>query len=128
MPMPTPRLPVVLTVLGAISAMGLAGGVAYQSQDRADPALPSVTIDFRVLTDDGRPVLDLKPDEVELRIDGRPRPISSLRLFGEVSPRAAPPPANRRPRRLPATIGATADGTCSCSSRTSRLSPAASSR
>ena len=84
--MPTPRLPIVLTVLGAISAMGLAGGVAYQSQDRAGPALPSVTIDFRVLTDDGRPVLDLKPDEVELRIDGRQRPVSSLRLFGEVSP------------------------------------------
>ncbi len=38
------------------------------------------SVDFLVLTNDGKPVPDLKAEEVTLRLGGRPRPIKALRL------------------------------------------------
>ena len=35
-------------------------------------------VDFRALNADGQPVLDLKPEDLILRVDGRERPVSSL--------------------------------------------------
>lgn len=39
-----------------------------------------VTISFRALTDAGRPVPDLKPADLALKIDGKPREVKSLQL------------------------------------------------
>ena len=53
-----------------------------------------VTIDFRALTPDGQPVLDLKPADVALKIDGRAREIRSLDVIQTTagSPSPLPPP------------------------------------
>jgi VWFA-related protein len=40
----------------------------------------SVSLDFLALSADGRPVVDLKPEEITLKVDGRARAVSSLRL------------------------------------------------
>jgi hypothetical protein len=40
-----------------------------------------VRIDFRALTDEGQQVTDLKPEEVVLKVNGKPRQIQSLSVF-----------------------------------------------
>jgi len=59
-----------------------------------------VIIDFLATANDGRPVPDLKTEEISLRVDGRQRPVKSLKLVqvGAMSgasdkPAADPPPA-----------------------------------
>ena len=59
-----------------------------------------VSVDFRVLARDGSPVLDLKPEEVVLKVGGRERDIVALELVkagGDTPPppkgAKAPPPA-----------------------------------
>lgn len=44
-----------------------------------------VRIQFRALADDGRPIVDLRADEIALRINGKPRAISSLTLVQSTS-------------------------------------------
>src|SRR5262245_10760687 len=50
-----------------------------------------VSVDFSVIDAKGRPVSDLRPDEVVLKIDGQPRPISSLAFIGDTTTAASPP-------------------------------------
>jgi hypothetical protein len=65
-----------------------------------EPSLTMVSVDFRVLTRDGAPVLDLKPEEVVLKVGGRAREIVALELVkagGDTPPpskgaKAPPPP------------------------------------
>jgi hypothetical protein len=45
-----------------------------------EPSLTMVSVDFRVLARDGAPVLDLKPEEVVLKVGGRAREIVALEL------------------------------------------------
>ena len=56
-----------------------------------------VAVDFLALGKDGRPIPDLKPEEVALRIGGRPRPLQSLHLIdvsgGGSRPAMSPLPA-----------------------------------
>jgi hypothetical protein len=73
----------------------LATGVSAYPQAPAGGSEP-VTVSFLAIGRDGRPVLDLKSDEVQLRINGRPRTIKSLQRIDTVSdgkPAAAPLPA-----------------------------------
>jgi hypothetical protein len=49
-----------------------------------------VKIDFRALTEDGQQVGDLKPDEITLKVNGKPRQIQSLGVFHAVTAGAAP--------------------------------------
>src|SRR5262245_38007308 len=51
-----------------------------------------VSVDFSVVDAKGRPVPDLRPDEVVLKIDGQPRPISSLAFVGDTTATAVRPP------------------------------------
>jgi VWFA-related protein len=60
----------------------------------------TISVDFLALGRDGLPVLDLKPEEVQLRVDGKSRVLRSLTLMsvGEGSdtssrPTSEPPPA-----------------------------------
>jgi hypothetical protein len=41
----------------------------------------AVKIDFRALSDDGNQVTDLKPEDVALKVNGKPRQIQSLSVF-----------------------------------------------
>ena len=96
----------VLTRLSA--SLLLVGGVL------ASPALPHASspqqpagaqVVIRATGADGQPVLDLKPAEISLRIDGKPREVTKLELVRPLPSAAAPaPPATpaAAPSSLPA--------------------------
>ena len=62
------------------------GATPRQSPARGTP----VVIEFRAITEDGQPVLDLRPADVALKIDGRSREVTSLRLVESRAGGAAP--------------------------------------
>lgn len=55
------------------------------------------TISFRVFTDAGQPVLDLKPADISLKVDGKAREVRSLDLVTIGGGRAAGPAPSRPP-------------------------------
>ena len=65
--------------------LGAMGSVAGQrSQTPSSPAEAGqdlVVVDFLALRSDGRPIPDLKTEEVTLKVDGRTRTIRSLQLI-----------------------------------------------
>ncbi len=66
------------------------------SQSQAPNASRSptlVTVDFRVLARDGMPVRDLRPEEVSLKVKGRPRDIVAMQLVEVPTGAAARPRA-----------------------------------
>lgn len=65
-------------IVAAISPLALLA--ASGQKPPATTTALRVTVDFRVLTADGEPVLDLRPDELVLRVNGRARDVRSLRL------------------------------------------------
>jgi len=77
--------------------LAAAVGAAVPARADAQGAAPAL-VDFRAVTEAGDPVLDLKAEEVTLRVGGRPRPIRSLELVkvggdtGPVSVSPLPPP------------------------------------
>ena len=67
------------TVVLAWGAIGGAGGRARPSIEQAvAPAPDTIAIDFYAVTGDGQPVADLAADEVQVKLDGRPRPVKWL--------------------------------------------------
>jgi len=64
-------------------AAGIAGLLAQSAPIRAEKATsgPPLRITFRALTDDGQQVTDLKPGEVQLKVNGKPRPLQSLSVY-----------------------------------------------
>jgi hypothetical protein len=86
-------LPSALVVL-ALTPAAFAEASASKAAAAAQPAKGSapVRIDFRALTDEGQQVADLKPDEVSLKVNGKPRQIQSLSLMqGSVEPSSGGP-------------------------------------
>ncbi len=75
-------------------------GASLGGQQRELPGFKSgvdlVTIDLTVLTRGGEPIVDLGPSDVTVLVDGRPRPVVSLRLIrfesGQSVLRPEPPP------------------------------------
>ncbi|MFB3854636.1 MAG: hypothetical protein ACE148_12525 [Vicinamibacterales bacterium] len=59
------------------------------------PPGPVVTFEFRVVGEEGRPLLDLKPEELTVRVDGRTRELASLDLVRFAAP--GPPAEGERP-------------------------------
>ena len=51
-----------------------------QSQAPGTPSSTLVTVDFRVVTRDGTPIRDLRPEEVTLKVGRRPREIVAMQL------------------------------------------------
>ena len=87
-------------VVLALTAPAFAEASARKVPAAAQPAKASATVkvDFRALTEEGQQVGDLKPDEITLKVNGKPRKIQSLGLFrasaGDPAPggSALPPP------------------------------------
>jgi hypothetical protein len=73
--------------LGAAMASGFAAGQASPAQQAK--AVPAVALEFRALTADGDPVLDLKSQDVVLKVGGRVTDVLSLELVQRPS---GPPP------------------------------------
>lgn len=66
------------TGLLTIAAVSAAGRAALSS---AEAGGPPVAIDFRAALDDGRPVVDLKREDISLKVNGKVREIHSLQLI-----------------------------------------------
>ena len=72
-----------LSLVLTACAVGLSAQQSRPPQFRGGTDL--VAIDFLAVRDDGRPVTDLKADEIVLRVDGKPRDIRSFQ-FVKVAP------------------------------------------
>lgn len=82
-----------------VLSLAFAGGVLIAQQKPASPAgerVQGLLVDFIAVSPDGMPVTDLTAADVAVRINGRVRPIQSLRLMRVAAPPsadAAPPPS-----------------------------------
>ncbi|HET7217941.1 MAG TPA: hypothetical protein VFJ02_07825 [Vicinamibacterales bacterium] len=81
-----------------VAATGMSSPTAT-TRAQAPVSGEPLAVSFLAIGRDGRPILDLKGDEVELRINGRPRTIKSLQRVdagagspGEAAPPPLPPP------------------------------------
>lgn len=83
---------------------GLQSGPLAQSPAGGDP----VSVSFVTIGRDGRPILDLKPEEVQLRVDGRQRTLKSLDRIDAAS--AAGDAARPSGPPLPAPFGTNVAG------------------
>lgn len=99
----------VSAIAGVFLASGAprAGGVS-PVQGGAE----ALTVDFVAMSADGRPVADLKAEEVSLRVGGRNRAVKSLRLVKFDAPAGAGPSAG-----LPPPFATNADGAGGAASR-----------
>ena len=65
----------------AVCLAALTGGVFTHAQQRGAPperGVDLIAVDFAAVTDDGRPIEDLKAEEVSIRIGGKRRVVRSL--------------------------------------------------
>ena len=88
--MPVPTLRLRLAVVAATLAAALASRADAQPPAPLKAGVSLVSIDFLALGRDGRPVPDLRADEVTLRIGGRPRPVEGLNAIDVTTPRGQP--------------------------------------
>lgn len=68
-------------MLLAIAAIAAAGHASPAAAPLPDGAGPAVAVDFRATGDDGRPILDLKREDLTLKVNGKARDIRSLQLI-----------------------------------------------
>jgi hypothetical protein len=102
--------------LGLVGALALlAAGVSSRPGVRAQAGSDPVGISFLSIGRDGRPILDLKPEEVQLRVDGRPRTITSLDVIKAQAAGGAATPARAV---LPPPFGTNAGATSKATSTT----------
>jgi VWFA-related protein len=88
-----------------VVAAGLWPAVRLSGQQTAAPPTPTPTVgvDFLALGSDGRPAMDVKAEELSLRIDGRARAIRSLDIVRV--PNARMGASAERPAALPSPFG-----------------------
>jgi hypothetical protein len=93
-----------------VAALGgvllLTGGARLRGASQAGAA---ITVDFQAVSADGQPILDLKAEEVSLRVAGRPRPVKALQLV-RVAGGASAGPAAGVPPPFGTNVGAGGDG------------------
>ena len=92
--------PRVLLCAILVASPGASSTAVAQTAASGEP----ITISFLALGRDGRPLLDLKSDEVQLRINGRQRTIKSLQRLDA----GAGAPGESVPSRLPPPFGTNA--------------------
>jgi len=79
-----------LVVAGMLVAVAVVGASPRQKAQPPAPAEPHiVTVLFRALLADGRPFADVRPEDVELKVDGRVRTLGSLQFVQPGSGEAA---------------------------------------
>ena len=108
---PIALMAILLAISDAPAVVSTAGSRSRPSTCQAPPgaaqaqeqSMTMVSVDFRALARDGTPVLDLKPEEVALKVGGRARDIVALELVKAGETRLRVRRARRRRRRsLPA--------------------------
>ena len=102
-----------IAIAGVVCAAAGVAVVSAQSRGTQPPtqapvfraSVDRVAVDFIAVTDDGRPLPNLAASEIALKVDGKPREITSLELVRLVP--AAPPPESSLPaaEAVPAPFG-----------------------
>ena len=115
------------TVAAILAAAAAASSPASRAGAQAPPSGDAVTVSFLAIGRDGRPVLDLKSDDVQLRAERPAATIKSLQRVdaGAAAPSEAAPPLLPPPCGSNASTGGAAHGGArsSSSSRTRRFGP-----
>jgi hypothetical protein len=75
---------------GTLVAVAAAGGHPLGSRPQAQAQPLVVRVDFQAVTEDGRPVTNLEPGEVTIRIAGKPRDVRALELIETATDAPAP--------------------------------------
>ena len=70
-------LPIAVIAAAALTP----DGAALSQSPPLKTGISLVWLDFLAIGRDGRPVVDLKPDEVTLKLGGRARPLSAVNLI-----------------------------------------------
>jgi VWFA-related protein len=96
------RLLLTLTLVSATALAGAGRAASPLSGSQASGNL--IAIDFYALTADGRPIADLRPEEVTVRINGRTKTLKSLQ-FVEVASLAPASTPGEAARPLPPPFG-----------------------
>jgi len=96
------RLSVALALTAAFALPS--GRAASPLAAPASQAANMIAVDFYAVTAEGKPIPDLRPDEVTIRINGRTKAIRSLQ-FVEVASLASGPAAGQTARPLPPAFG-----------------------
>jgi hypothetical protein len=91
-----------------IAALLLAGTAGVSAGREPQAGSAPAFVDFRVVTDAGEPVADLKPADVTLRVGGRVRTLKSLELVRVGSDRAAGPVSAKLPPPFVTNVAAAA--------------------
>lgn len=82
-----------------------AAGVALAG--RQAPPADAIVIDFIAIANDGKPITDLKAEDVTLRVDGRQRPLRSFQLVQHAGAAAGSPAGDAPP--MPFGLNTAAD-------------------
>jgi len=82
-----------LSALLSLPVIALTTAPWWPSEAKQGEGSTIVAVDFRALARDGTPVLDLKPEEIVLKVGGRVRDIMALELMRAVSGEKASPKA-----------------------------------
>lgn len=91
-----------------IAALLLAGTAGVSAGREPQAGSAPAFVDFRVVTDAGEPVADLKPADVTLRVGGRVRTLKSLELVRVGSDRASGPVSAKLPPPFVTNVAAAA--------------------
>src|SRR5438874_2487203 len=73
--------PVPIIALTAAVALSAPHVLARQGSSQFRAGVDLVAVDFLAVDDQGRPVTDLRPANLQLKIDGRPREIRQLEFI-----------------------------------------------
>jgi VWFA-related protein len=106
----------VAFVIPVLLVVGLRSGPQAQSPSGGDP----VSVSFVTLGRDGRPIVDLKAEEVQLRVDGRQRTLKSFERIDASTPSSGEGAKPSGPP-LPAPFGTNVAGANSGGGRTTSL-------
>jgi VWFA-related protein len=96
-------LPTMRTLLAGLTVLGLLAAPAGHAQEtpasgqRFRSGIDLITIDVSAVDRDGRPVEDLRPRDLRVKIDGREREIVSVELVKVDTSRAGEPPPVEAP-------------------------------
>lgn len=84
---PSAHAAAILVVLALVATLRPSAVAGQAPRSPAPPGGPLVTVDFRVMTGEAVPVVDLKPTDVTLKVDGRER---EVRAFDLIQPATRP--------------------------------------
>ena len=74
------RFAILPAILG-LSVVAVTAASWPPSQTASDQGSTIAAVEFRAITRDGTPILDLKSQEVTLKVGGRPREIVAMELI-----------------------------------------------